>query len=96
MPIFLSKIFSLWNNAQWVSFAFVRRCVQGREEPLDVGAEGPDTQTCQHTNVKETNCKANCFTLRILAASQQKKTFGGLTKLCMAQLALLYLEWVRF
>ena len=31
-------------------------CVHVREEPLDVGAEGPDTRTSQHTNVKETYC----------------------------------------
>ena len=26
-------------------------CVHGREEPLDVGAEGPNTQTCKQTNI---------------------------------------------
>ena len=28
-------------------------CVHGREEPLDVGADGIDTQTSQQTNVKK-------------------------------------------
>ena len=33
----------------------LRVCVHGREEPLNVGADRPDTHTSQQTHVKETN-----------------------------------------
>ena len=44
---------------QLLSLSLTFLCVCGREEPLDVGAEGADTQTCQRTNVKETHWHPN-------------------------------------
>ena len=73
----LACVIGIWPTGLLHVFMYVCLCVQGSEEPVDVGADRPDTQTSQHTNVKWVG---ECSNAQIITSMTSSVWTGWLTR----------------